>query len=47
MHRIERKCDRTADTLVGFYNFRKEFLATDEEFTVISAFQLITTRLCF
>jgi len=34
MHSIESKYDRTGD---GLYNFKKEFLATDEELTVISA----------
>ena len=37
MQRIERKCDRTDDILVGLYSFKEEFLATDEELTVINA----------
>ena len=37
MQHIERKCDRTNDILVGLYNFKKEFLTTDEELTVINA----------
>jgi len=35
MHRLERKFDRTI--MIGLYNFKKEFLAADEEFTIISA----------
>jgi hypothetical protein len=45
MQRIEKKCDRTDDILVGLYNFKNEFLATDEELTDISAFRSTSTKL--
>ena len=28
--RTQRKCDRTEEILVGLYNFKNEFLATEE-----------------
>jgi len=40
MHRVERKCDKTGDILVGLYNFSKTFLAKDEELTVSSALNM-------
>jgi len=41
---MEGKRDRTDDILVGLFNFKKAFLATNEELPVTSAFQSTSAR---